>query len=117
VIGYRFATAADISRYYEGQPHPTLRAVVLTLNDEPAAVIGLATEGLHAKFFSEYRPEFRPYLKSMTCLRALKQAMTFVSASRLQVLAVPEETEPDSHRILTRLGFVQEDEETYRWVP
>jgi hypothetical protein len=116
VIGYRFATAADISRYYEGRPHPTLRAVVVTLNEEPAAVVGLANEGLHAKFFSEYKPEFAPHLKSMPALRALKLAMTFVTASRLPVVAVADDEEPDSHRILTRLGFEHEDEDQYRWV-
>jgi hypothetical protein len=115
VIGYRFATAGDIARYYEGRPHPTLRAVVLTLNEEPAAVIGVANEGGYGKLFSEYKPDYAPHLKSMATLRALKLAMKIVETSRLPVVAVRDEDEPDSDRILKRLGFVHEEEDLYRW--
>lgn len=116
MIAYRYATAADIARYYEGRPHPTLRAVVLTLDDEPAAIVGVANEGGYGKLFSEYKPEFAPHLKSMATLRAIKLAMSLVASSRLPVVAVRDEDEPDSDRVLKRLGFVNEEEDVYRWV-
>lgn len=116
MIAYRFATAEDIASFYEGRAHPTLRAVIVTLDGAPSAIVGLAREGLHAKFFSEYKPEFAPHLKAMSTLRAIKLAMSFVADSRLEVFAVADDEEPDSHRVLTRLGFVHEEEDLYRWV-
>lgn len=113
----RFATAADIQSYYGSRPHPTMRAVVLTLNDEPVAVIGVARHESYAQFFSEYRPEFRPHLRSVPTLRAIKRAMSIVKESRLTVYAIAEEEEPDSVRILGRLGFVQYRENVFRWQP
>ena len=117
-VSWRYATAADIDRYYGDQPPPqTLRAVVLTLNDTPAAVIGVARQDQCSQLFSEYKPEFRPHLKSMSTLRALKRVMQIVKESKLPVYALAEEQEPDSARILARLGFVPENENVFRWQP
>lgn len=116
-VAYRYATAADIERYYGGPQPMTLRAVVLTLNDEPAAVIGVARHECYAQFFSEYRPEFLSHLKSMSTLRALKRVMSIVEETKLPVYAIAEEEEPDSVRILSRLGFVPFEENVFRWQP
>lgn len=114
-VAHRFATQADIDQYYDTQPYPTMRAVVLTLNDRPAAVLGVARHESYAQFFSEYRPEFRPYLKSISTLRAVKQVMTMVCQSKLPVFAIAEDEEPDAVRILTRLGFVAFEGNVFRW--
>jgi hypothetical protein len=114
-VAHRFATQADIDQYYGTQPYPTMRAVVLTLNDRPAAVLGVARHESYAQFFSEYRPEYRPYLRSIVTLRAIKQVMSMVSQSTLPVYAMAEEEEPDSVRILTRLGFVAFEGNLFRW--
>lgn len=114
-IGFRYATAADIERYYPEPIYPTMRAVALTLDGEPAAIIGLARWATFAQFFSEYREEYRAHLKSMTTLRALKLAMRMVEETPLPVYAAAEENEPDSGRVLTRLGFVPVSENVYQW--
>lgn len=114
-LGYRYATAADIERYYQEKLYPTMRAVVMTIDGEPSAVIGLARWAGFAQFFSEYRESYRQHLKSMTTLRALKLAMSMVEETPLPVYAAAEEDEPDSVRVLTRLGFVPVTENVYQW--
>lgn len=116
-VAYRFASERDLIEYYSERPKQTLRAVVLTLNDQPAAVIGVARQNDCGQFFSEYKSQFRPHLKSMATLRALKQAMQIVKESKLPVYAMAEEQEPDAVRILARLGFIRENENVFRWQP
>ncbi len=112
----RFATERDVIDFYGELPEQTLRAVVLVLNNAPVALIGMARQDTYAQFFSEYRPEYRPHLKSMTTLRAIKSAMSIVKESRLPVFAVAESTEPDAVRLLTRLGFAPfGDRNVFRW--
>jgi hypothetical protein len=116
-VGWRCASAADIDCYYGERPRQTLRAVVLTLNGAPNAVIGIARQSGYAQLFSEYKPEFRPHLRSMSTLRALKHVMAMIEESKLPVYAIAEDKELDSVRILTRLGFVPEKENVFRWQP
>lgn len=111
----REATAADLREFYAGRPHPTLRARVVELDGQIVGVIGLAREGHRAKYFSEFRPELRPYLKTMLCLRTITASMAYVRASKRPVFAIAQADEPDSHRILQRLGFEQFKDEVYLW--
>jgi len=111
----REATAADIRAFYQDRPCPTLKAWVAVLDGEVAGVIGLAREGHRAKYFSEIKPELRPFLKTLTALRTIKASMKLVRASRRQVFAIAQADEPDSHRVLKRLGFVQFDGDVYQW--
>lgn len=111
----REATAADIRAFYGDRPHPTLRARVVTRSGEVLGVIGLAREGRCAKFFSEIKEDLRPSLKRTICLRTILQSLDLVRTSRLPVFAIAQADEPDSHRVLTRLGFVQLDGDVYQW--
>jgi hypothetical protein len=110
-LTYRFATAADLTRFYGELPRQTIRAVVVLLNGEPAGVIGLARDGGCAKFFSEYRPEIEPHLRRFEILRAIKLAMTLVKSSSTEVYAVREE----GTNVLLRLGFEHVEDDIYRW--
>lgn len=116
-LAFRFASSEDIDRYYGARPGQTLQAVVILMGDQPVAVIGVARQIDHAQFFSEYRETYRPHLNSMVTLRALKQAMLIVSKCLLPVYALAEKTEPDSVRLLGRLGFTHVEENLYRWQP
>ena len=111
----REATAADIAEFYGPRPHPTLKALVTVMNGEVAGVIGLAREGSCAKYFSEFKPQLRPYLKTMTALRTIQRSMDLVRQSKRRVFAIAQADEPQSHHILQRLGFVQVDGDVYRW--
>ncbi len=119
-LASRPATIADVLRYYGERPRQTLKAVVVTLNDEPVGIIGLAQEGRCLKLFSEFQPVLRDQLRCMTVLRAIKKAMSFVKAARLPVVAITQENEPDSPRILERLGFKfhshSDSGDVYEWL-
>lgn len=111
----RPATAADLRAFYGDRPHPTLKALVVTRGDEVLGVIGLAREGVRAKYFSEIREDLRPRLKRMISLRTIWKSMELVRTSKLPVFAIAQADEPDSHRVLQRLGFVQVQDEVYQW--
>jgi hypothetical protein len=113
----RPATQDDIAAYFGEPQRVTVKAIVATLDGVPAGVIGIARQGKTARLFSEFRPEVRPYLKSMTALRAIKAMSESVKQSRLPVYAMVQEDEPDSPRILERLGFVPHELHTgvYVW--
>jgi hypothetical protein len=101
----RFATASDILKFYGERPPQTLKAIVVVLDEEPVAVVGIANEGGYGKLFSEYKPQLRGKLRRMAVLRAIKAAMTFVERCPMPVVAVAHPDEPESARILSRLGF------------
>lgn len=103
MIQYRYATAADIDRYYGARPEQTLKAIVILKDDEPMAVVGLANEGDRLVAFSEFKDEFEPHLKSITVLRAIKAAQAMFHDASLPVIVV-KTTNP---RLIERLGFIE----------
>lgn len=110
-VAYRFASASDIDRFFGSRPAPTMKAIVITVDDEPAGIIGFARMAACICMFSEYKDTLAPHLRSMTVLRALKAAMKMIGSFRLPVTAVA-----DNPVLLTRLGFrPSEDPEVYEW--
>lgn len=85
-----------------------MRALVAVMDGEPVGIIGLAREPLAMRFFSEFKPELQPYLRSIKIMRGIKKAMQHVKASPGFVYAVAKHDE--GKRILTRLGFVDTGE-------
>jgi hypothetical protein len=114
-VGYRFATERDILDYYGSRPDQTIRALVFTLNDEVAGVIGVARHEDHARFFGEFHEEFRQHLRSLPALRAIKLVQSWIRESVLPVYVIAEETEPDAVRFLTRFGFVPYEDNILKW--
>jgi hypothetical protein len=100
-LTFRYATAADVDRYYDERPEQTIRAIVILLNDEPVGIVGLAYEGDRYTLFSEYKPALEPHLKSMTVLRAVHAAHRMVRAANLPVLVV----NTSNPALLERMGF------------
>jgi hypothetical protein len=115
----RFATASDILKFYGERPPQTLKAIIVVLDEEPIAVVGLSNEGGYGKFFSEYKPELRGRLRRMAVLRAIKAAMEFVERCPMPVVAVTHPEEPDSPRLLQKLGFEfhehSDNGDIYQW--
>lgn len=109
-IAWRHAIAADVDTLYRGRPYETLRAIVITLEGRPAAIIGLAKEPDRERAFSEYLPELQPHLRSMPVLRAIQAFMKWVKASAAPVYALSEGT-----GILERLGFTHLEENVFIW--
>jgi hypothetical protein len=110
-LTYRFATRADFAVFYGKPQRMTARAVVILLNDKPAAMIGLAYGLDCATMFSDAKPELQPHIRRMPVLRAIKLAMTMADTCGRDVYAIREE----GTNILPRLGFEHYDGETYKW--
>lgn len=103
MIAWRFATSADIDRYYGERPGFTLQAIVVLLDDEPAGIAGLSREGDRFRAFSEYKPALEPHLKSMTVLRAVKAVQRMIHEAPLPVIVQNSE----NPRLMKRLGLVE----------
>lgn len=111
-LTWSVATASDIDRYYGERPAPTMKAITIKQGDRPVAIIGMFIDGQRMRAFSEYVPEFAPYLRSITVLRAIKAAQKMFKESRCQVIAV----KGSDTMILERVGFVPVTDEVYTWL-
>jgi hypothetical protein len=101
-LTWGYATAADIDDFYSGRPRESMRAVVIRIDERPVAIIGLAKEPERDRLFSEYKAEFKPHIRRMAVLRAIKCVMGWVESSKIPVYAISEGT-----GILEKLGFEQ----------
>lgn len=116
----RPATAADIAEFYP-EMTSSFRAWVAEIDGVPQGIIGIALLRPIACMFSSFREVLRPYLRHPTILRLIKKAQAEMKASSVPVGAAVEPGEPESPKILTRLGFRPAGElsgyEIYVWVP
>lgn len=103
MISHRFAIAADIDRYYGERPAKSIKAIVILMDDEPAAVIGLECLPDRYIAFSEFKPALEPHLKSMAVLRAVKAAQDMIHTASMPVLVVNTTNLP----LIERLGFLK----------
>lgn len=101
MIAWRFAASADVEKYYGELPPQTIRAVVVTLNEEPVGIAGLSYDGDRYTAFSEFKPELEPHLKSMPVLRAVKAVERMIHEANLPVIVINTTNPP----LLERLGF------------
>ena len=105
MIEVRPATAADLESFYGGPPPVTLQAWVGLVDDAVFGVIGLARMDYGVVFFSDYRPDARRHLRRMATLRLIRSMREVIRQRRVPVLALADANEPDSDKLLTRLGF------------
>jgi hypothetical protein len=101
----RAATAADLTEFYGAPVAHTVQAMVVELDGAPVAVIGLVRSHGQLTLFSDYRPEFRPYMRKIATMRALKRVTGWMRERARVVFAVCDPTEPESPSLLERLGF------------
>ena len=100
--------------FYQGALKPTLRVITVTLDSKPVGIIGVSREGGIGKYFSEYKDELKPYLRSITVMRAIKASMEFVKEYPGPVYAMAGHKE--GARILTRLGFTHVHGDLFAWL-
>lgn len=98
--------------FYGRLPSETMRAVVVTLDGAVVAIMGLALGRYASRLFSEFKPEFEPYLRTMTVLRAIKAGLRLLDEHAGRVYAVAQHDE--GARLLTRLGFIEQGELYWR---
>jgi hypothetical protein len=123
-VEVRRATAADLREYYGGDPPATVKAFVALLDGKVMGVMGIAYGGLARarpapEAFSESRPEFAPYRRSMAVLRGIKQVVAMIRRTRPAPIAIADRNYPQSEQLLQRLGAVRighcEQGEVYQW--
>lgn len=90
----------------------TVRAVVVLVDDEPAAVIGLALGIDCATLYSDVKPALEPHLRRLPVLRALKLSMKLVKQCGRDVYAIRQ----SGTDLLPRLGFEHLEGEVYVWL-
>jgi hypothetical protein len=115
----RAATAADLAAFY-GAPIPhTVQAMVVEADGTPLAIIGLVRSHGQLTLFSDYRPEFRPYMRKIATMRALKRVTGWMQERARVVFAISDRNEPESPALLERLGFEHIDSgptgDIYQW--
>ena len=114
-LSWRLARAKDIAEYYpDNAPSGTMRAYVAEMDGEVVGVIGIVRDKDWGKYFSDTRPKLRPYLKSITIMRLVKQSLKLCDEYRGPVLAVAHNGE--SCRLLNRLGFTHLYGAWYGWL-
>lgn len=104
VLTSRPATAADIQQFYP-EMTSSFRAWVAEIDGKPEGIIGIALLHPVACMFSAISEALRPFLRHPTVLRLIKKAQAAVGACRAPVMAAVEPDEPESPKILSRLGF------------
>lgn len=118
-LTWRWAQAGDPEKIY-GQPVPITLQGAVGLNDgEPFVIMGLARYEGGVYLFSDYRPGTKEWLKSPAILRGFFAVRDLIVRRGLPVVALADKNEPDSDRLMTRLGFtlrdVTEDGGLYEW--
>lgn len=89
---------------FYGEPHRhSLRANSILMDEEVVAIVGVVRHPEWGIFFTEHKPQLRPYLSSVTVWRAIKDAMTFVQNYKGPVMSIAEHAEGCIN--LKRLGF------------
>jgi hypothetical protein len=91
-----------------------MKANVALINGEVVGVIGVERQPEFGVFFSDFKPQLQPYLKSITIMRAIKDAMTFVEQYRGPVLSHAATVE--GCIVLNRLGFTHMHGAWYGWL-
>jgi len=110
-IERRYATKADLERFY-GEPIPwTVRAMVVTEDGFPKAVMGVARHYTMARAFFDYDEGVN--IDSVPYKRALVEGLKFVRESKLTVYAHAEHE--TGAKLLERLGFEPWYEDFYLW--
>ena len=114
LIEWRQATSEDVVGMYGKLPKQTIRAIVVLRNGVPEGIAGVARERGVSKFFSDHKPELKPFLKTITVLRAIKAAQQLVM--RYPSVVMAEAQDDTGARLLGRLGFRHIEKEYFAWL-
>lgn len=83
------------------------------LNGEIAGLAGVVRQGNAGLYFTDFKPELEPYLKSVAIMRVVKDSMEIVRDYLGPVVAVAETVE--GCKLLNRLGFKHLHGVIYQW--
>ena len=100
----RYAKKADLVQFYGAKrPTSSVRGVVVDRDGEILGVIGLAYEKRQMQAFSSMKEDMRKY--PMTIMRAVKKFQEVLKKYGSNVLAIANQNEKNSDRLLQSVGF------------
>jgi hypothetical protein len=103
-IVVRPATALDIERLYQKANDETLRAWVMDVDDEPAAIGGVSfTADGHPLIFSRLTDKIRPY--KLAIFKGARLLLQRLALRRYPMFAVADPGEATSRNLLAYLGM------------
>jgi hypothetical protein len=88
--------------------------MVAEMDGKVVGIIGVSRENGVGKFFADFKPELKPYLRSVTIMRGIKASLRICDEYRGPVVAIAEHGE--GCRILHRLGFEHLEGAYYGWL-
>lgn len=91
-----------------------MRGYVAVLDGRVEGICGIIRERNAGKFFADFSPRLKPYLRSVTIMRGVKDALRLCDEYRGPVMAVAEHAE--GCRLLARLGFAHLHGAVYGWL-
>jgi hypothetical protein len=91
-----------------------MKAYAVELDGEVVGCIGVVRERYYGKFFTDFRAELQPHLRSIKIMRVIKAAHRFCDEYRGPIIAVAEHAE--GCRLLNRLGWTHLDGAIYGWL-
>ncbi len=100
----RPARREDVALFYPGV-RASFRAWVAEIDGIVEGLIGLVMSRPIACLVSVFNEPLRPFLRSLSVLRAIRRARDLCASYRGRIIAVQERDEPESPVILARLGF------------
>lgn len=107
-VELRPATRADWEAFYGEPPQHTVKAIVADADGEILGVAGLEKHQGFYVAFSDIGDKMRKHKKAI--LKAGKELVNLINASRLPVVAIQNEAEPTAYGFLTHLGFTPTEE-------
>jgi hypothetical protein len=115
-IEVRQVTRADLDLFYEEVKYPTVSGLIAILDGEPVALGGLAYVKGYVVAFFDIRDKARPY--KLHLMARIKSLIDGAKERHKVIIAVPDENEPTSHKLLRSLGFqAPEDYDgAWKWV-
>ena len=114
VITIRVATAEDFESFYGERPKGTSRATAAIMEGKCVGLIGVTRDESWGVYFSDFKDDLRPYLRSVAIMRAIKDSLKYCSQYRGPVLSLANDGE--GCRLLNRLGFTHLHGGWYGWL-
>jgi len=108
------ATPEDVKAYFGESIRETIKAVSLWLDDELMGIAGFVRYNGHMKAFSDVKEEFVPYLRKFVVLRKIIEMKKYCEKQMIPVYGVSGDTYGPG--LLENMGFVEIQENVYRWV-
>jgi hypothetical protein len=112
-IEVRQVTRADLDLFYEEVKYPTVSGYIAILDGKPVALGGLAYAGGYVVAFFDIRDEARPY--KLHLMAKMKSVMDEAKQKHRVIIALPDENEPTSRKLLRTMGFVPGEDYTAAW--